>query len=79
MMPRGICGRTLHIGGVLYQWGGVGIVTGVSGSELVPLVLDRNVHISELKAGRWDVQPGRRPRGRARLEACPRYHGQSSR
>ena len=37
-------------------------------NELLPLVLDNNVHISEYKAATCDIRPGRRPRGPARLE-----------
>jgi formate dehydrogenase major subunit len=38
-------------------------VTGDSANELLPMVLDLNVHISEYKALTCDVRPGRRPRG----------------
>ena len=51
-----------------YHWGGVGIVTGDSANELLPLALDNNVHISEYKVATCDIRPGRRPRGPARLE-----------
>ena len=54
----------MHLVGVPYHWGSVGIVTGDSGNELLPLALDRNVHISEYKAATVDIRPGRRPRGR---------------
>jgi formate dehydrogenase major subunit len=68
-----IQGRTMHLVGVPYHWGSVGIVTGDSGNELLPLALDNNVHISEYKAGTCDIRPGRRPRGRARLELVEDY------
>ena len=65
--------RPMHLVGVPYHWGGVGIVTGDSGNELLPLVLDNNVHINEYKAATCDIRPGRRPRGRARLELVQEY------
>jgi formate dehydrogenase major subunit len=65
--------RTMHLVGVPYHWGGVGIVTGDSGNELLPVALDNNVHISEYKAATCDIRPGRRPRGRARLELVEEY------
>jgi formate dehydrogenase major subunit len=71
--PLEVQGRTMHMVGVPYHWGSVGIVTGDSGNELLPIVLDNNVHISEYKAGTCDVVPGRRPRGRARLELVEEY------
>jgi formate dehydrogenase major subunit len=51
----------------------VGIVTGDSANDLLPIALDNNVHISEYKAATCDIQPGRRPRGRARLELVQAY------
>jgi formate dehydrogenase major subunit len=71
--PLEIQGRTIHLVGVPYHWGAVGIVTGDSGNELLSLALDENVHISEYKAGTCDIVPGRRPRGRARLELVEEY------
>jgi formate dehydrogenase major subunit len=71
--PLQIQSRTMHLVGVPYHWGRVGIVTGDSGNELLPIVLDNNVHINEYKAATCDIQPGRRPRGRARLELVEEY------
>jgi formate dehydrogenase major subunit len=51
----------------------VGLVTGDSGNELLPVVLDNNVHIAEYKVATCDIRPGRRPRGRARLELVEDY------
>jgi formate dehydrogenase major subunit len=65
--------RTMHLVGAPYHWGGVGIVTGDSANELLPLALDNNVHISEYKVSTCDIRPGRRPRGRARLELVEQY------
>jgi formate dehydrogenase major subunit len=71
--PLTIQGRTMHLVGAPYHWGGVGIVTGDSANELLPLVLDNNVHISEYKVATCDIRPGRRPRGRQRLELVREY------
>jgi formate dehydrogenase major subunit len=65
--------RAMHLVGVPYHWGGVGLVTGDSGNELLPLALDSNVHISEYKAATCDIRPGRRPRGPARLQLVEQY------
>ena len=40
-----------------------GLSTGDAANELLPAVLDPNVHIQESKAATCDIQPGRRPRG----------------
>jgi formate dehydrogenase major subunit len=71
--PLEIQGRTMHLVGAPYHWGGVGIVTGDSANELLPLVLDNNVHINEYKVATCDIRPGRRPRGRERLELVQEY------
>jgi formate dehydrogenase major subunit len=71
--PLRIQGRTMHLVGTPYHWGGVGIVTGDSANELLPVVLDNNVHINEYKVATCDIRPGRRPRGRARLELVEDY------
>ena len=63
----------MHLVGAPYHWGGVGIVTGDSANELLPLALDNNVHISEYKVATCDIRPGRRPRGPARLELVEDY------
>jgi formate dehydrogenase major subunit len=62
LKPVTVQGRPVHTVGAPYHWGGVGIVTGDSANELLPLVLDNNVHI-----------PGRRPRGRDRLALLEEY------
>ena len=51
----------MHLVGAPYHWGGVGIVTGDSANELLPLVLDNNVHISEYKVATCDIRPGPAP------------------
>jgi formate dehydrogenase major subunit len=42
--------RGIHVVGVPYHW---------NANELLPLVLDRNVHIPEFKASTCDIRPGR--------------------
>ncbi len=71
--PLIVEGRRLYRVGVPYHWGGVGIVTGDSANDLLPVVLDNNVHISEYKVATCDLRPGRRPRGAARLELVEEY------
>ncbi len=71
--PLRVQGRTMHLVGAPYHWGSVGIVTGDSANELLPLVLDNNVHINEYKVATCDIRPGRRPRGAQRLELVEGY------
>jgi formate dehydrogenase major subunit len=73
LKPLEVQGRTMHLVGAPYHWGGVGIVKGDSANELLPLVLDNNVHIAEYKVATCDIRPGRRPRGKARLELVEEY------
>ena len=65
MTPLTVGGKTLHQIGLPYHWGQNGITTGDAANELAHLSLDPNVHIQEVKALAVDIQPGRRPRGRA--------------
>ncbi|MBO0682733.1 MAG: molybdopterin-dependent oxidoreductase [Candidatus Dormibacteraeota bacterium] len=53
-------GRRVHQVGVPYHWGRNGLTTGDSANDLLPIVLDPNVHIQESKAATCDIQPGRR-------------------
>ncbi len=71
--PLKVQGRDMHLVGAPYHWGGVGIVTGDSANELLPLALDNNVHIAEYKVATCDIQPGRRPRGPARRRYVQEY------
>jgi formate dehydrogenase major subunit len=73
MRPVRVAGRTVHQIGLPYHWGGNGLSTGDSANELLPIILDPNVHIQPTKASTCDIQPGRRPRGRARLELIEQY------
>jgi formate dehydrogenase major subunit len=71
--PLRVLGRELHLVGAPYHWGGTGVVTGDSANELLPIVLDNNVHINEFKVATCDIRPGRRPRGPARLTLLAEY------
>jgi len=73
LRPQDIDGREVHTVGLPYHWGGNGLARGDSANDLVPLVLDSNVHISEFKAATCDVRPGRRPRGPALLALVDDY------
>jgi formate dehydrogenase major subunit len=73
MVPLTIDGRTLHQVGAPWHWGTSGLATGDSANDLLAIVLDSNVHISEFKSATCDVQPGRRPRGRELLEYVEDY------
>jgi formate dehydrogenase major subunit len=66
-------GRAVHTVGLPYHWGRKGVVTGDAANELLPVVLDSNVHIGEYKAATCDIQPGRRPRGPALVEFVEDY------
>ncbi len=59
-----IDGRTVHQVGLPYHWGSGGLAPGDSANDLMPIVMDPNVHIQESKAATCDIRPGRRPRGR---------------
>jgi formate dehydrogenase major subunit len=71
--PLTIHGRTVHQIGLPYHWGPNGVVRGDAANELLPVTLDPNVHIQESKVGSCDIQPGRRPRGRALLDYVEDY------
>jgi formate dehydrogenase major subunit len=58
-------GRVIHQVGLPYHWGRNGIAKGDSANDLLPIVADSNVHISEFKTATCDIRPGRRPRGPA--------------
>jgi formate dehydrogenase major subunit len=68
-----IRGREVHTVGLPYHWGTKGYVVGDSANDLLPLVLDPNVHIQEAKAATCDIRPGRRPRGPALLRLVEDY------
>jgi formate dehydrogenase major subunit len=71
--PLDVQGRTVHQVGVPYHWGRRGLTTGDSANDLLPLALDPNVHIQEVKAATCDIRPGRRPRGAELLALVDDY------
>ena len=73
IVPLEIDGRVLHQVGLPYHWGPNGIATGDSANDLLGVVTDSNVHISEFKVATCDVRPGRRPRGPALVELVESY------
>jgi formate dehydrogenase major subunit len=73
MTPLQIEGRTLHQIGMPYHWGANGYAKGDSVNELSSMSLDPSSHIQEVKALSVEIQPGRRPRGAARLELVRSY------
>jgi formate dehydrogenase major subunit len=76
MRPLRVEGRRLHQVGLPYHWGNNGISPGDSANDLVNVSLDPNVHIQE-KVGTCDIRPGRRPRGRARLQLVEEYRSRA--
>jgi formate dehydrogenase major subunit len=71
--PQKVRGSVVHTVGLPYHWGRVGLTTGDSANDLSHIVLDSNVHIQEVKAFTCDIQPGRRPRGKALKEYVEGY------
>jgi formate dehydrogenase major subunit len=59
--------------GLPYHWGSQGLVTGDVVNDLLPFVLDPNVFIQESKVATCDIRPGRRPRGRDRIDLVEQY------
>ena len=62
LAPLTVGGHEVHQVGLPYHWGWRGLAKGDVVNDLLPLVLDANVHISEYKAATCDIRPGRKPR-----------------
>jgi formate dehydrogenase major subunit len=73
LTPLRIDGRTVHQLWLPYHWGSEGLVTGDSANDLIGITLDPNVLIQESKVGTCDIQPGRRPIGKALLAYVEQY------
>ncbi|MEA2388894.1 MAG: formate dehydrogenase major subunit, partial [Thermoleophilaceae bacterium] len=73
LAPLRVQGRTVHQVGLPYHWGSKGYSTGDPANDLLPVVMDPNVHIGEYKAATCDIVPGRRPRGAKRDELVKGY------
>ncbi len=69
MAPLTVAGRRLHQVGLPYHWGHAGLAPGDAANDLLPIVVDPNVTIQEVKAATCDIVAGRRPRG----PALPRF------
>jgi formate dehydrogenase major subunit len=65
MRPLRIAGRRVHQIGVPYHFGPNGIATGDGVNDLLPIAMDPNVQIGEFKVATCDIEPGRRPHGKA--------------
>jgi formate dehydrogenase major subunit len=76
MAPQTIQGRRTYAVGLPYHWGRAGIAKGDSTNDLVSVAMDPNVQIGEFKSLTCDIRPGRRPRGRARLDLVDSYPAQ---
>lgn len=66
-------GQVVEQIGIPYHWGEQGLSTGDSGNDLFGVVMDPNVHIQETKVATCDIQPGRRPRGKALVQYVEDY------
>ena len=73
LTPLRIDDRIVHQIWMPYHWGGEGLVTGDSANDLIGITLDPNVLIQESKVGTCDIQPGRRPIGKALLAYVEEY------
>jgi formate dehydrogenase major subunit len=67
--PLTVQGRKVHQVGLPYHWGRRGLATGDTVNDLLAISEEPNVRIMETKALICDIRPGRRPRGKAALEA----------
>ncbi len=65
LTPLRVDGRKIHQIWMPYHWGSAGLTTGDSANDLLGITLDPNVLIQESKVSTCDIQPGRRPRGKA--------------
>ena len=73
LTPLRIEGRTVHQLWLPYHFGSEGLVTGDAANDLIGITLDPNVLIQESKVGTCDIQPGRRPAGKALLAYVAEY------
>jgi formate dehydrogenase major subunit len=75
LTPLRVEGRTIHQIWLPYHWGqsSEALVSGDSANDLFGVSLDPNVLIQESKVGTCDIQPGRRPTGRALLDYLAGY------
>ena len=69
MRPLWVEGRTVHQVGLPYHWGYKGLVVGDIANDMPSISEEPNVRIMESKAMLCNIEPGRRPRGKAALQA----------
>ena len=72
MRPMWVEGRTVHQVGLPYHWGYKGMVKGDIANDLLAISEEPNVRIMETKALVCNIQPGRRPQGKADLQELRR-------
>jgi formate dehydrogenase major subunit len=77
LRPLKVEGKVIHQVWLPYHWGQGGLVSGDSANDLFGITLDPNVLIQETKVGTCDIQPGRRPTGKALLEYIGEYRRRS--
>lgn len=77
MRPLTVQGRQVHQIGVPYHWGHEGLSVGDPGNDLLPAVLDPNVHIQESKVATCDIVAGRRPTGPELPRLVARYQARA--
>lgn len=75
--PLRLGDRTVHQIGLPYHWGWRGLATGDAANDLLPGVLDSNVHIPEQKVASCDIMPGRRPRGPALVKLVEDHYSKA--
>jgi formate dehydrogenase major subunit len=68
LRPLRIDGRVVHQVGLPYHWGYAGNVHGDVVNDLLVISEEPNVRIMETKALVCSIKPGRRPRGKGRLQ-----------
>ncbi|MDU6592964.1 MAG: formate dehydrogenase, partial [Corynebacterium sp.] len=75
MQMMKINGEEFHQIGLPYHYGESDstAVAGDGANDLLGLTLEPNVFIQNSKIGACDIQPGRRPRGEARVEMLKEY------
>ncbi|MGN6782325.1 MAG: molybdopterin dinucleotide binding domain-containing protein, partial [Marmoricola sp.] len=73
LKPLKVEDKIVHQAWIPYPWGPGGIVSGDSANDLFGITLDPNVLIQESKVGTCDIQPGRRPQGKAAMALVEEY------
>jgi formate dehydrogenase major subunit len=79
LTPLRVDNRVIHQIWLPYHWGhgDQALVSGDAANDLFGVSLDPNVLIQESKVGTCDIQPGRRPIGRAVVEYLAGYRARA--